>query len=75
MVTNPPANAGDSGLIPGSGRSLEEGYGNSLQDSCLGNSMNRGAWWAKVHGIPKELDRTKQQHFARPKKRLVHTIE
>ena len=44
---------GDSGSIPGSGRSLGEGNGNPLQDSCLGNSMDRGAWWATVHGITK----------------------
>ena len=48
-----PANAGDSGLIPGSGRSLGEGYGNPLQYSCLENSMERGAWQATVHGVAK----------------------
>ena len=49
VVKNPPANAGDtrdSSLIPESGRSSGEGNGNPLQDSCLENSMNRGAWWA-----------------------------
>jgi len=45
--------AGDAGSIPGSGRSLGEGNGNSLQDSCLGNFMDRGAWWATVHGVAK----------------------
>ena len=44
-------NAGDPGLIPGSGRSPGEGNGNSLQYSCLENPMDRGAWQAKVHGI------------------------
>jgi len=44
-------NAGDLGLIPGSGRSLGEGNSNPLQDSYLKNPMNRGAWWAIVHGI------------------------
>ena len=44
-------NAGDAGLIPGLGRSPGEGDGNSLQYSCLGNPMNRGAWWATVHGV------------------------
>ena len=43
--------AGDSGLIPGSERSTEEGNDNTLQFSCLENSMDRGAWWAKVHGL------------------------
>ena len=46
-------NAGDSCSIPGSGRSLEEGYGNPCQYSWLENSMNRGAWQATVHGISK----------------------
>jgi len=45
------SNAGDRGLIPGSGRSSGEGNGNPLQYSCLENSMDRGAWWAKVHGV------------------------
>ena len=40
-------------LIPGSGRSPGEGHGNPLQYSCLENSMNRGAWWATVHGVAK----------------------
>ena len=46
MVKNLPANAGDIGLISGSGRSPGEGNGNPLQYSCLGNSMDRGAWKA-----------------------------
>ena len=58
LVDNPPANAGDTGSIPGSGRSLREGNGNPLQYSCLGNSMNKVAWWAIVHGITKELGNT-----------------
>ena len=41
-------NAGDLGSIPGSGRSLGEGNGNPLQYSCLGNSMDREAWWATM---------------------------
>ena len=44
VVKNPPANAGDTGLIPGSGRSSGEGNGNPLQYSCLDNPMDRGAW-------------------------------
>ena len=44
-------NAGDMGSIPGSGRSPGEGNGNSLQYSCLENSMDRGAWWATVHRV------------------------
>ena len=48
-------NAGDLGLIPGLGRSPGEGNGNPLQLSCLENSMDRGAWWATVHGVSKSL--------------------
>jgi len=44
---------GDMGLIPGSGRSSGEGNGNPLQYSCLENPMDRGAWWATVHGVTK----------------------
>ena len=44
-------NAGDLGLIPGSGRSPGEGNGNPLQYPCLENLMDRGAWWATVHGV------------------------
>ena len=46
-------NAGDPGLVRGSGRSPGEGNGNLLQYSCLENSMDRGAWWAIVHGVAK----------------------
>ena len=51
VVNSPPAYAGDSGSIPGLGRSPEEGNGNPLQSSCLKNPMGRGAWWAIVHGV------------------------
>ena len=44
---------GDLGSIPGSGRSPKEGHGNPFQHSCLENPMDRGAWWAIVHGIAK----------------------
>ena len=53
MVKNLPANAGDEGLIPGSERSPGGGNGNPLQYSCLENPMDRGAWWATVHGVAK----------------------
>ena len=58
VVKNPPANAGDSGSIPGLGRSPGEGTGNPLQYSCLENFMDRGAWQARVHGVTKESDTT-----------------
>ena len=49
---------GDTGLIPGSGKSPGERNGNPLQYSCLGNPTDRGAWWATAHGIAKESDTT-----------------
>ena len=60
MVKNPPANAGDGGLIPGSGRSPGGGNDNSLHYSCLENPMDRGAWWATVHGVTKSRTHLKQ---------------
>ena len=60
MVKNSPTNAGDTRdicSVPGSGRSPGEGNDNPLQYSCLENSMDRGAWWATVHGVT-ELDTT-----------------
>ena len=55
VIKNPPPNSGDMGSIPGSGRSLREGNGNALQYSCLGNPIDRGAWWATVHGVAKSM--------------------
>ena len=60
MVKIPPANAGDIkdvGSVPGSGRSPEGGNSNPLQYSCLENSMDRGTWWAIVHGVPQSQTR------------------
>ena len=65
MVKNLPANAGDAGLIPGSGRSPGKGSGNPLQYFCLGNFMDRGVWPAIVHEVAEESKMTwrpKQQH-------------
>ena len=62
VVKNPPANGGDvsdTGLIPGLGRSPGGGNGNPLQYSCLGNPMDREAWWATVHGAAKSQTRLK----------------
>ena len=53
MVKLPACNAGDPGSIPGWGRSPGEGNGSPLQYSCLENPMDRGAWWAVVHGVEK----------------------
>ena len=57
LVKNPPANAGDVGLIRGLGRSPGGRNGNPLQYSCLDNPMDRGAWRAAVHGVER-LDMT-----------------
>ena len=46
-------NARDVGSVPGLGRSLGERSGNPLQYSCLENFMDRGDWWATVHGVPR----------------------
>ena len=53
VVKNLPANAGDVSSIPGWGRSPGEGNDNPLQYSCHGNPMDRGTWWATVHGVAK----------------------
>ena len=53
VIKNPPANAGDGGLIAGSGRPPGSENGNPLQYSCLRNAMDRGAWRATVHGVTK----------------------
>ena len=56
VVKNLPVNAGGTGdvdSIPGLERSLGVGNGNPLQYSCLGNPMDRGAWWTTVHGVAK----------------------
>ena len=63
VVKNPPANAGgvrDASSIPGPGRRPGEGNGNLAQCSCLENPMDRGAWWATVHGVTKSWRRLKQ---------------
>ena len=56
VVKNLPASTGDTGdvgLVPGLGRYLGEGNGSPFQYSCLVNPMDRGAWWAVVHGVAK----------------------
>ena len=58
VVKNLPANARDVGLIPYSGRSPGGGNSNPLQNSYLGNPLDRGAWRATVHGVAKEKQKT-----------------
>ena len=53
VVKNLPANVGDPGVIPGLARSPGKGNGNQLWYSYLGNPMDRGTWWASVHGVAK----------------------
>ena len=53
MLKNPPASAGDWGSISGLGKSPGPGNGNPLQNSCLRNPIDRGAWWATAHGVAK----------------------
>ena len=63
VVRKPPANAGeakDAGPNPESGRSAAGGNGNPLQHSCLENPMDRGAWWATLHGGHKESGMSEQ---------------
>ena len=66
VVKNTPANEGDTGSIPGSGRSPGEGDGNPLQYSCLGNPMDRGAWPGRLQstGSQKESDLTERLKHA-----------
>ena len=63
VVKNLAANAGDVrdvGLIPGLGGSPGGGHGNPLQYPCLENPVDRGAWWATVHGVAQSQTRLKQ---------------
>ena len=66
-VKNPPANAGDMSSIPGLGRSPGEGNDSPLQDSYLGNPMDRGSWQTTVQGVEKrvghDLETKQQQQF------------
>ena len=63
MVKNPPANAGDPGSIPGSGKSPGGGNDNPIQCSWLGNPMDRGAWWATVYGVAKSQTQLEQLNY------------
>ena len=77
MVKNPPASAGDgrdAGLIPGSGRSPRGGNGKPLQYSCLENSMDRGVWWATVHGGCRELDTAERLSIKVPLSHSAYSV-
>ena len=60
-VKNPPARADDTGSIAGWTRSPGEGNSNPLQDSCLGNPMDRGDWYTTVHGVAKDRTQLSNQ--------------
>ena len=72
VVKNLPANAGDMGSIPGSGRSPGEGHDNPLQCSWLENPMDGGAWWAMVHRVAKSQTQLKQLSTAQLNFRKLH---
>ena len=63
MVKETACNAGDLDSIPGLERSPGEVNGNPLQCYCMENSMEREAWWATVHGVPKSWKRLSNYHF------------
>ena len=63
VVKNSPANSGDAGSIPRLGRSPGVGNGNTVQYSCLENSMDGGTWQASIHGMT-ESDRTEHSYRA-----------
>ena len=66
VLKNLPANAGDTGEVdstPGLGRAPGEGNGNPIQYSGLENLIDRGAWWATVHGVTKESNMTERAHM------------
>ena len=68
-------NEGDLGSIPGSGRSPGEGNGNPLWYSCLENPMDRGAWWAAVHGVAKSWTQLSDFTFTYLKYELAQSVE
>ena len=67
-------NVGDPGSIPGLGRSPGEGTGNPLQYSCLENPMDRGAWWATVHGVTKSRTRLSVSIFNPSTPCFIYTV-
>ena len=76
VVKNLPVNSGDIkdvGSVLGSGRSSGAGHSNPLQFSCLKNPIDRGAWWATVHGITKSWTRLKKLSMQHKMQREIST--
>ena len=74
VVDNLPANAGDLGSVPGSGRSTGEGNGNLLQPSCLGNLMDRRAWRATIHGVARVRHNTAERLNPHPHHHYISSL-
>ena len=77
MVKNLPVNAeetGDAALIPGSGRSPGGGNGNPLKYSCLGNPMDRGAWWAIIHSVVKSQTQLSMHMYTHTEPSTWHSL-
>ena len=76
MVKNPPASTGDTGdasSVPELGRSPGEENGNPLQHSCLGNPMDRGAWWAIVQRVARVGHDLGLNHNHKHRKYMTHS--
>ena len=74
MIKNLPANVGDVGSIPGSGRSPGGGHGNPSQYSCLENPMDRGACRATVHGVTTSQTQL-SMHTGRPQEKIPKCVQ
>ena len=68
----PTPNMGDTGLIPGTGRSPGEGNANPLPYSCLENPRDRRAWWTTLHGVTKRWTRLKRLSTGKPSFCMLH---
>ena len=66
--------AGDTGSVPGSGRPPGGGNDNPFQSSCLGNTMDRGAWWTTVHSVAKSQTQLRTARYIPGVGLLDHTI-
>ena len=74
VVKNLPASGGEAGAIPEPGRSRAEGNGNLPRGPCLGNHMDRGAWWATVHGVANSQTQLRNSMQTRTKEKMLRKI-